>query len=325
MDRGRPRQGSLTPPEANPGPQASMVRSQPEVSGARRRSGPGRHRPGGRPGLHPPVTTNPRLVLWGGRLFLWCLPRPSTASTGATPRPPGRRSATAASVTVPRLRRRSQAPGGGPPPGAPISLVPASPGSSRPGRGFQVGGRASSRLRPRPAVLAHLCRDTSVGSKCPVVRSLAGPFTALRDPRASQLTAHRRPPSPGHLRQSIRPGDRTQKGSIIIGRAQESPLDVNGIVGGSVLLPLIIPQGRSILEVRWKLINKVRLGDSKGKKFEAFHLASPTITQRLEMENAATLRITTVTKNDSGIYRAEVQYENGINEEKEFRLNVYGE
>ncbi|XP_069073988.1 CD48 antigen-like [Pleurodeles waltl] len=110
---------------------------------------------------------------------------------------------------------------------------------------------------------------------------------------------------------------------IIIGRAQESPLDVNGIVGGSVLLPLIIPQGRSILEVRWKLINKVRLGDSKGKKFEAFHLASPTITQRLEMENAATLRITTVTKNDSGIYRAEVQYENGINEEKEFRLNVY--
>ncbi|XP_069072771.1 SLAM family member 6-like isoform X3 [Pleurodeles waltl] len=110
---------------------------------------------------------------------------------------------------------------------------------------------------------------------------------------------------------------------IIFGRAQESPLDVNGIVGGSVLLPLKIPQGLSILEVRWKLFNKVRLGDSKGQKFEAFHLASPTITQRLEMENAATLRITTVTKNDSGIYRAEVQYENGLNEEKEFRLNVY--
>ncbi|KAJ1081292.1 hypothetical protein NDU88_001474 [Pleurodeles waltl] len=97
---------------------------------------------------------------------------------------------------------------------------------------WAAGSRASPRLRwcgarsllLRLAVLAHLCRDTSVGSKRPVVRSIAGhvrgrtrralgPFTALRIPQASQLTAHRRPPSPGHLRQSIQLGNRTQKGS----------------------------------------------------------------------------------------------------------------
>ncbi|XP_078524995.1 CD48 antigen-like, partial [Lissotriton helveticus] len=109
-----------------------------------------------------------------------------------------------------------------------------------------------------------------------------------------------------------------------ISQAQGSPRDVNGIVGGSVLLSLIIPQGQSILEVRWKSVtNNARLGDFKSKTFEPFHLANPTITQRLEMVNATILRITNLAKNDRGIYRAEVQYESGFNEEKEFQLKVY--
>ncbi|XP_078526729.1 SLAM family member 9-like isoform X2 [Lissotriton helveticus] len=111
---------------------------------------------------------------------------------------------------------------------------------------------------------------------------------------------------------------------IIICRAQESHRDLNGIVGGSVLLSLVIPEGKSIFEVRWKsLTNNARLGDSKGRTFKPFHLANPTITRRVEMENATTLRITNLAKNDSGIYRAEVQYENGFNEEQEFQLKVY--
>ncbi|KAJ1174541.1 hypothetical protein NDU88_006362 [Pleurodeles waltl] len=127
-------------------------------------------------------------------------------------------------------------PGGGPPRPLSIKWARAGRPQSPPGLVAVVRRAAGGRAGPWPhrhgarfqhpaaAVPAHLRRDAPAGSQRPGTRRWAacsrrragrapGPFSALRRPRAPQLTAHRGPPPPGHSRRSIKQGNRTHEGS----------------------------------------------------------------------------------------------------------------
>ncbi|XP_069460621.1 SLAM family member 8-like isoform X3 [Ambystoma mexicanum] len=116
--------------------------------------------------------------------------------------------------------------------------------------------------------------------------------------------------------------------SILIGHLQAAPREVNGIVGGSALLSLLVSHGWQLKQVRWKAgPGKTLLGDSNGRSFVPFNLTYNSkysgMIARIVMGNETALMLTNLKMEDTGIFKAEITLSNGDSVEQEFQLHVY--
>ncbi|XP_069491540.1 T-lymphocyte surface antigen Ly-9-like [Ambystoma mexicanum] len=121
--------------------------------------------------------------------------------------------------------------------------------------------------------------------------------------------------------------EQPQHTGVLIGHLQAAPRQVNGIVGGSVLLSLLVPHGRELIEVRWKYgPEKVHIGDTKGRSFEQYdyiHSNYSSMVKRIVMDKETALRLNNLTVEDSGMFKAEITFKGGSSDDQEFQLNVY--
>ncbi|XP_015285050.1 PREDICTED: SLAM family member 8-like [Gekko japonicus] len=102
---------------------------------------------------------------------------------------------------------------------------------------------------------------------------------------------------------------------------------VNGTVGGSVLLTALIPPGKAVAEIEWNF----QLQDDTVlviAEFTKGNFGRPDpgdrFQQRLERANETTLRLKNLVKEDSGVYTAHVTFESGEAPTQTFRLVVSG-
>ncbi|XP_067425672.1 SLAM family member 8-like [Emydura macquarii macquarii] len=113
---------------------------------------------------------------------------------------------------------------------------------------------------------------------------------------------------------------------ILIAQAQTPRRQVNGILGGSVLLSVDPSAGKTVKEIEWSFSTgagvTIQLAEFKGKKFERPD-PSDRFKQRLEMYNGTSLRIQALELNDSGVYEARIKLLPAIVEDRAFLLTVY--
>ncbi|XP_067425606.1 SLAM family member 8-like [Emydura macquarii macquarii] len=112
---------------------------------------------------------------------------------------------------------------------------------------------------------------------------------------------------------------------IIISQAQTPHHQVNGILGGSVLLSLNPSPGMKVEKIEWIFSAgtgvKIQLAEFNGK----FERPDPSdrFKQRLEMYNRTSLKIQALELNDSGVYEARIALLSAVVQEQTFLLTVY--
>ncbi|XP_030043008.1 SLAM family member 8 isoform X1 [Microcaecilia unicolor] len=101
------------------------------------------------------------------------------------------------------------------------------------------------------------------------------------------------------------------------------PRWVNGILGGSVLLPLdVTPE--HILNIEWRFGSGalIPLGQFKNRIFNEFNF-STRFHQRLQMYNETTLRVDGLEMRDTGTFEAHITFTTGYLVKQDFHLTVY--
>ncbi|XP_044847135.1 T-lymphocyte surface antigen Ly-9-like isoform X2 [Mauremys mutica] len=101
---------------------------------------------------------------------------------------------------------------------------------------------------------------------------------------------------------------------------------VNGILGGSVVLSVDLSPEKELKEIEWSFSNgsgvMIQLAEFSGGKFERPD-PSDRFKQRLEKYNKTSLRIKALELDDSGVYGARIKIQPAIVEDQAFLLAVY--
>uniref|UniRef100_A0A8C4VVI4 Ig-like domain-containing protein n=1 Tax=Gopherus evgoodei TaxID=1825980 RepID=A0A8C4VVI4_9SAUR len=101
---------------------------------------------------------------------------------------------------------------------------------------------------------------------------------------------------------------------------------VNGILGGSVLLSVDLSPGKKVKEIEWSFRAgsgvTIQLAEFTGGKFERPD-PSDRFKQRLEKYNETSLRIKVLELDDRGVYEARIKIVPATVEEQAFLLAVY--
>ncbi|KAM6395156.1 SLAM family member 8-like [Rhynochetos jubatus] len=101
---------------------------------------------------------------------------------------------------------------------------------------------------------------------------------------------------------------------------------VNGILGGSVLLSLALPPNKTVKEIEWSFsagagatIQVAEFGPA------GFERPDPKdrFKDRLEMFNETALKIGALERGDSGVYEARIKLDPALVEDQSFKLSVY--
>ncbi|CAM4707518.1 unnamed protein product [Caretta caretta] len=112
---------------------------------------------------------------------------------------------------------------------------------------------------------------------------------------------------------------------IIIGQELTSDRQVNGALGGSVVLSVDLSPGKKVKKIEWSFKAgtgaTIQLAEFNGGKFERPD-PSDRFQQRLEMYETS-LRIKALELGDSGVYEARVKIVPATLEEQAFLLTVY--
>nr|XP_042699192.1 SLAM family member 8-like isoform X2 [Chrysemys picta bellii] len=109
-------------------------------------------------------------------------------------------------------------------------------------------------------------------------------------------------------------------------QALTPPHQVNGILGGSVVLSVNLSPGRQVKEIEWSFRAgsgvTFQLAEFSGGKFERPD-PNDRFKQRLEKYNETSLRIKALELGDRGVYEARIKIVPATVEEQAFRLAVY--
>ncbi|XP_054038886.1 SLAM family member 5-like [Rissa tridactyla] len=113
---------------------------------------------------------------------------------------------------------------------------------------------------------------------------------------------------------------------LLFGQARAQPRQVNGILGGSVLLSPLLPPNKTVKEIEWSFsagagatIQVAEFGPG------GFERPDPKdqFKERLEMFNATALKIRALERGDSGVYGARIKLHPALVEDQSFNLSVY--
>ncbi|XP_052653922.1 uncharacterized protein LOC128146532 [Harpia harpyja] len=117
-------------------------------------------------------------------------------------------------------------------------------------------------------------------------------------------------------------------GAGMPGTAAAQPQQVNGVLGGSVLLSLALSPNKTVKEIEWSFsvgagatIQVAEFGPG------GFKHPGPKdqFKDRLEMFNKTALKIGALEQGDSGVYGAWIKLHPAVVENQSFNLSVYGE
>ncbi|XP_039369347.1 T-lymphocyte surface antigen Ly-9-like [Mauremys reevesii] len=113
---------------------------------------------------------------------------------------------------------------------------------------------------------------------------------------------------------------------IVISQALTPHHQVNGILGGSVVLSVDLSPGKKVKEIEWSFRAvsgvTIQLAEFSAGKFERPN-PSDRFKQRLEKYNETSLRIKALELGDSGVYVARIKIVPATVEEQAFLLAVY--
>ncbi|XP_040474308.1 SLAM family member 5-like isoform X1 [Falco naumanni] len=113
---------------------------------------------------------------------------------------------------------------------------------------------------------------------------------------------------------------------LLFGQARAQPRQVNGVLGGSVVLSPALPPNKTVKEIEWSFsagagatIQVAELGPG------GFERPDPRdrFKDRLEMFNQTALRIVALERGDSGVYGARIKLHPALVEDQFFNLSVY--
>uniref|UniRef100_A0A8D0FFP0 Ig-like domain-containing protein n=1 Tax=Strix occidentalis caurina TaxID=311401 RepID=A0A8D0FFP0_STROC len=113
---------------------------------------------------------------------------------------------------------------------------------------------------------------------------------------------------------------------LLFGQARAQPQQVNGVLGGSVLLSPALPPNKTVKEIEWSFsigagatIQVAEFGPG------SFERPDPKdrFKDRLEMFNETALRIRALERGDSGVYGARIKLHPALVEDQFFNLTVY--
>ncbi|KAM6365302.1 SLAM family member 5-like [Pluvialis apricaria] len=108
---------------------------------------------------------------------------------------------------------------------------------------------------------------------------------------------------------------------------QAQPWQLNGVLGGSMLLSPVLPPNKTVKEIEWSFsagvgatIPVAEFGPS------GFERPDPKdrFKERLEMFNETALKIRDLERGDSGVYGARIKLHPALVEDQSFNLSVYG-
>ncbi|XP_039246529.1 SLAM family member 9-like isoform X2 [Pipra filicauda] len=113
---------------------------------------------------------------------------------------------------------------------------------------------------------------------------------------------------------------------LLFGQARAQPQQVNGVLGGSVLLSPALPPNKTVKEIEWSFSAgtgaMIQVAEfSRG----GFERPDPRdrFGKRLERYNETALRIRALERGDSGVYGARIKLHPALVEDQTFNLSVY--
>ncbi|KAM9264343.1 uncharacterized protein RDI95_013392 [Morus bassanus] len=112
------------------------------------------------------------------------------------------------------------------------------------------------------------------------------------------------------------------------GAVAAQPQQVNGVLGGSVLLSLALPPNKTVKEIEWSFSSStgttIQVAEfGPGGSFERPD-PKDRFKDRLEMFNELALKIGALERGDSGVYGARIKLHPALVEDQSFSLSVYG-
>ncbi|XP_027489239.1 uncharacterized protein LOC113942301, partial [Corapipo altera] len=114
---------------------------------------------------------------------------------------------------------------------------------------------------------------------------------------------------------------------LLFGQTRAQPQQVNGVLGGSVLLSPALPPNKTVKEIEWSFSAgtgaMIQVAEfSRG----GFERPDPRdrFGKRLERFNETALRIRALERGDSGVYGARIKLHPALVEDQTFNLSVYG-
>uniref|UniRef100_A0A8B9F419 Ig-like domain-containing protein n=1 Tax=Amazona collaria TaxID=241587 RepID=A0A8B9F419_9PSIT len=117
-----------------------------------------------------------------------------------------------------------------------------------------------------------------------------------------------------------------EESRLLFGQARTQPRQVNGVLGGAVLLSPALPPNRTVKEVEWSF------SAGTGATIQVAELArggferpdpKDRFKDRLEAFNQTGLRISALQRGDSGVYGARVKLHPAMVEDQFFNLSIY--
>ncbi|XP_076220013.1 SLAM family member 8-like [Aptenodytes patagonicus] len=105
------------------------------------------------------------------------------------------------------------------------------------------------------------------------------------------------------------------------------PRQVNGVLGGSVLLSPALPPNKTVKEIEWSFSAgagaTIQVAEFGPRGFERPN-PEDRFKDRLEMFNETALKIGALERGDSGVYGARIILQLALMEDQSFNLSVYG-
>ncbi|XP_075593145.1 SLAM family member 8-like isoform X3 [Balearica regulorum gibbericeps] len=113
---------------------------------------------------------------------------------------------------------------------------------------------------------------------------------------------------------------------LLFGQARAQPRQVNGVLGGSVLLSPVLPPNKTVKEIEWSFSSgtgtTIQVAEFGPGGFERPD-PKDRFKDRLEMVNETALRIGVLEQGDSGVYGARIKLHPALVEDQSFHLAVY--
>ncbi|XP_074931332.1 SLAM family member 9-like isoform X3 [Phalacrocorax aristotelis] len=114
---------------------------------------------------------------------------------------------------------------------------------------------------------------------------------------------------------------------LLFGQARVQPQQVNGVLGGSVLLSPTLPPNKKVKEIEWSFSSgagtTIQVAEfGPGGSFERPD-PKDRFKERLEMFNETALKIRALERGDSGVYGARIKLHPALVEDQSFSLSVY--
>ncbi|XP_062454014.1 SLAM family member 8-like isoform X2 [Rhea pennata] len=113
---------------------------------------------------------------------------------------------------------------------------------------------------------------------------------------------------------------------LLFGRARAQPRQVNGVLGGSVVLSAALPPNATVREIEWSFSAgagaTIQIAELSRGRFERPD-PGDRFRQRLEMFNATSLRISALEPGDGGLYGARVKLLPAVVHDQSFNLSVF--